>query len=389
MSDKAEDTTFMDILDAPDEDAATETPPEAAPEPAPETPEPVAEAPAVEAPPAEQPAAEVVLPDGYKRDEKGRVHRPDGTIASKDEVAAFATAPAPAPPTPEAPAPEPVPATPFRYRAVGDTHEYKGASVDSGGRVVFEPDAVSTLRQQLNAAHMVPHLQRENAQLKAQAEQRGQSEVVSSKLVDALTKIIEHPDEAKAIEEFFQLRARFPELRAKAEIEYWRSQAQRGQPQEAEPQPSTMPDEEIAKKRTLGFLEDAKFEHEFRTLGDADWKQIGDELSVTPYAFVRPATAQHAQQYPGIRAGQLVFDTDAALAYVRSFAKRTAQAREAEATARKAKEAAAFNARQQAQPPTAPPTRPKGSTALATATTTPKKGDWFDGAWNAPDDEDE
>lgn len=45
------------------------------------------------APPAGEPAADTLqLPEGYKRDARGAVHRPDGTIASKSELDTFATA---------------------------------------------------------------------------------------------------------------------------------------------------------------------------------------------------------------------------------------------------------------------------------------------------------
>lgn len=65
-----------------------------------------------------EPEAKAALPDGYTRDDKGRVHRPDGTIASNEEVAKLATAKAPAK-TGEAPADKTV-ATDAAKTGVGD-----------------------------------------------------------------------------------------------------------------------------------------------------------------------------------------------------------------------------------------------------------------------------
>jgi hypothetical protein len=46
-----------------------------------------------EEPPAAEPAADTLqLPEGYKRDARGAVHRPDGTIASKSELDSFVPA---------------------------------------------------------------------------------------------------------------------------------------------------------------------------------------------------------------------------------------------------------------------------------------------------------
>lgn len=104
-------------------------------------PEAIAEAPKAEAASAE-PTIEAA--PALTQDERGRFHRPDGTIASKDEVEVFKAGRIPAEPVaaavvtqPEVQASEAPPATPFRYRAVGQTLTLEGATEDKDGNVIY------------------------------------------------------------------------------------------------------------------------------------------------------------------------------------------------------------------------------------------------------------
>lgn len=391
-------SAFEDILNEPDEDVSespmgdvsTATAGDEEPtETQVESPAPAAAEVATDTP-SEAPT------EGYKQDARGVWHRPDGTIASKEEVEKVTAAAAPppdpvaVPETPAATEAPPVNAVPFRYRANGQTHEIPGATVDaSTGRVTIEGEGVSTIRQALNSHTLLPQYQSKVAEMEREIAKRGPAESKADALVAALSEAIEHPDEETAITKFFELRQSWPVMVAKAEADHWRSQATRGAPQrpEAASQQPALPAPEVATSTTNEYIEQMKLDTEFRALTDTDWKQIGESLARTPYAFIRPATADEVPQY-GVTPGELVFDTDALASHVQTYQTRTQAAREAEAAARKAKEAARFN---QQQKPVTTPARPVRIAQPATVTAGTKPKDWessFKSAWSNDDDDD-
>lgn len=355
--------------------------------------------PTVEAPVAETVAEEEAEPvEGYKQDARGVWHRPDGTIASKDEVAKLATESPPDPvAVPETPAvteAPPTPAVPFRYRAAAATHELPGASFDPvTGRVIVEGEGVSAIRQALNAQHLLPQYQSRVADLEKQVQTRGPAEAKADALAERLTQILAHENEEEAITAFFELRQNWPVMMAKTEADYYRQLAEGGRiPQQQAPQQeqaqSALPAAEVALSTTNEYVEQLKLESEFRALTDADWQQIGDSLARTPYAFIRPAGQADAEQY-GVAVGELVFDTDALAGHIQTYQQRTQVAREADAARRKAQEAAKFNAAQ-SKPAVAKPLNRRAVPALA-ATATNKPKDWdssFKSAWSNDDDDD-
>lgn len=391
-------STFDEILDEPDE--IVETTPETTAEPT--TPEP--DAPPVEAagtreepapagvtndaaPPApDRPA----LPEGYKYDAMGRVHGPDGRVVSKDEAAKLVVPVAPVVPEVPPVTPEPVPVTPaqpFKYRAMGQTHELKDIRIDG------DQQSVGVIRQALNAYHMVPALQSENAQLKQQLQGRGENETKSATFVKALSGILENPNDEEALLKFLELRQNWPVLMARAEAQVWRQRAEQGMaPKREAPRPESagMPDEQAATQATATYIEDMKFVPEFAALSEADWKQYSDLATVNPYAFLRPASAEHAKQY-GVRQGEMVFDMDALAKHLRAFHERTLKARAAEADAIKAKEAARFNAQQQpTKPTTSMPVKPSAKQPATAGAPAPRPG-WdqsFKRAWDDDSDDD-
>lgn len=363
-------SAFEDILNEPDEVEETVIPETSAPETTTETTTVEATAPAgpsdatvsedVSSPEA---SAAPQLPDGYKLDSLGRVHGPDGRVISKEEAEKIkAQVAAPATDTQQPPAVEPAKveepaATPFRYRAANQTHDLQHASIDAKGRMVVEAEGVSVIRQALNSHHLLPQFQARLAQAEKQIAVRGEAESRSGALAKELDAIFSLPLE-QFIEKIVPMHDGWEIRKANARAQYFENLAKAGREEPSQQQvDSALPDEQSVLEYTQGYIEDLKFENEFRGLSDADWKQYGDLVAVNPYAFMRPATAAHAKQHPGVRVGQPVFDTDAALAHLRAFAGRTSAAREAEAAAKKAREAASFNAAQRATS-VAPPTRP-------------------------------
>lgn len=347
---------------------------------------------------AEEPTTEAVATEGYKQDARGVWHRPDGTIASKDEVAGLTPEAVADPPPPEA-VPEapaaaeapPTPAVPFRYRAAQQTHELPGATfVD--GKLMAEGEGLSTIRQALNSHTVLPQYMSRVAELERELQTRGPAESKASKLVEALSAIIENPDEEAAITEFFTLRQNFPAMKSQAEVEYWKSQASRGQaaPQRQEQHhQSALPAPDVALSTTQEYVEQFKLEAEFRSMTDADWQQIGESISRTPYAFIRPAGQKDAEQY-GVAVGELVFDTDALAAHIQSHQSKAQAAREAEAAARKAKEAARFNQQQTPKAPAKPAPKRASPPTVTVGSNKPK--DWessFKSAWTDSDDDDD
>ena len=358
-------------------------------------PAPVAEtaAPEVAAEAPAEATPQVTLPEGYKLDALGRVHGPDGRVVSKEEAEKLKAQASEAQPAPEPLAPPPVtpetpkieePVKPFEYRSGGQTHAIEGLKVDG------TPEAVGKLRQVLNWAHWAPQLQSENAQLRKQVETVGENETRARALVESLTPLLTEQDEAKALEEFFRLRGEFPNKLREAEVNYWKQRAMGGQAPEPQRAASNLPDEGVAREVTTAHIEDLKFVHDFRHLSADDWKQYAELATVNPYAFIRPATAEHAKQY-GVRQGEPVFDTDALATHLKAFAQRISAAREAEAQAKKAREAAAFNAANKPITTAPQPAKPRPKPVAATATTpSGQRPGWdqqFKRAWDDEDDE--
>lgn len=329
---------------------------------------------------AEEPAPEVAkaeaptLPEGYTKDSLGRVHGPDGKIVSKEALAKLV------PPAPVTAAE----ARKFAYRALSKTYEPEGFTENADGTVTITAEKVGELRAALNAKHVMeadtfPSLERlkvENQALQQQLEQTktGTTAEVAraNAIVAAYSKLLEEPDEEKSLVEFFKLRQDWPARLAKAEADHWRTLAQQGKssaerqtPRTVEDAPyrDSLPTREQAVASTTDAIEHMRLEGKYRDLADKDWKQFSERLERTPYAYIRPATADEAKQY-GVVQGQSVFDTDAVAADIEEYASSVRASREA---AKSAADLAARNARSTQPSITAPPTPGGGGTPAKTS----------------------
>lgn len=330
------------------------------------------------------PGEEAAEPIGDETAEQAaaRVRNDKGQFAKKDGAPDPATAGQPA-------AAEKIP---FRYRAMGNTHDLEGATTDAQGNLTVPAAKVASIREALNAFHVAsaetfPTLQRtqtENQQLRQRLESIGQERTLADtraeQLTSALSQAMAEPDDAKFIEAVFGLRQNWANLTARAEAAYWKTQAERGAkappaaaPKEQAPAATarTMPPPEAAVHSTREFVEDAKVDHTFHDLTPADWKQYEQQIAGTPYAFLRLATAEDAKQHEGVQVGEVVFDTDMAATHVRAFASARRQARE---TAKGQTALAADTARR---------TQPKIDTPPSpTAGKTPAKGKGASGSFS-------
>lgn len=301
--------------------------------------------------------------------DSGQPRGPDGKFLPKSpevpegspttEAAPSAIQP---PATPEVPSAADV----FRYRAMGQTHAADGILANADGSLVVKPEAVGQLREAFNALHLAkgqfqPALEAKEAkirELSAAVEQKSLAESKHEAALDALTRALQEPDEGKFLEQVYALRGDLPNLLAKAEASYWRELASKPAQPVAEPQhpqdpTPTLPSPEEAYRETVDTVEHFKLQHEFRDLTPEDWKQLDASLQRTPLAFLRPATAEEAQQYPGVIAGQLVLDTDQLHAHVTALA---TQARTQRETAQRTATLAAETARRTTPQVNAPPT---------------------------------
>lgn len=298
----------------------------------------------------------------------------------------------------ESPPPEPVATTekikdgaptqsaPFRYRAMGETHEPKGITIDpEKGSLTVDAESVPLIREALNALKVrdvqhIPTIQRtmtENASLKAQLAERdtrssaaeAQAKALMASLEDALTTA----DETLAVEKFFKMRDDLPGLKTKAEVEYWKAQAQRttthavpaaAPPKVEAPQESHgLPSQDEALGNARELLASVRIEHQYRDLTDKDWQQFDADVARKPMAYVRRATDKDVKEY-GVTPGQPVFDTDLILDDIAQYATRL---REQRAAALKREQLAATNARTTqatiATPPAVSTSRPAKATA--------------------------
>lgn len=334
------------------------------PPPTPDEPEPETPAKAPETAPSSSPA----LPDGYTRDALGRVHGPDGRVLKKADADKLTATVTPQPTT------EPAKPEAFRYRSAGENKDVAEFEYDPAtGRVTVPPEHVGLLRDAMNARDVLAEGRDINEQLRTRVGQLEQaltqrqqyateSEARANALVNHYSRILSEPDEAKAIEEFFKLRGEWPTRLAEAKAEFYRQQAEAAhtrpassaQPQRAanEPPAPDVDPRAIAQSYAQESLENLKLDHAFRDLTSDDWKQLEARLQRTAPAFLRPATAEEATQYVGVREGQTVFDTDAHRAEVDEF---VTTLRAARATAEQRAKVAAANARATQPSISAPP----------------------------------
>jgi hypothetical protein len=338
------------------------------------------------------------LPDGYKLDTLGRVHGPDGRVVSKEEAEKIkATVPStPVVSTAAVGTPsdtKPVAPLPFQYRSFGETKAVEGYNQNEDGSVVVSAEKVSELRHLHSLRESlaqdstyVDQVKAENATLKQQLEDRTKSSSVDSEkartLVASYSQMLSEPDDAKAVEAFFTLRANYPILLAEAKAKYFERLATEGRPPttKQEPEraqeptaPQGLPQRESAVAATQDNIERIKLDHKYRDVTPTDWKQFTDRASRVPYAYLRPATQDDAKY--GARPGEIVFDLDALSSDVEEYA---GQIRKVRATA----SAAAFNTKMSPVP--ANGAKPKPRALVPTADTA--RGPTFDEAWNTPDE---
>lgn len=279
-----------------------------------------------------------------------------------------------------APDPEVVPDAPtpipFEYRAMGATRAWEGVTMDAEGNVTVPVAKLGELRAALNAKHLsegeyVPLIERykhENTELRTALQQKSLSETKAEQTLAAFAALMEEPEDTfwgKVAE----LRETFPQLQARAEVDYWKSlAAQQGRapetatdPAESAP-PSGLPSAAEAWAVTEDYIESTRLDPQYRDLSADDWKQFAESVKRTPMRYIVPATPDHAAKHPGVRVGEPVYDTDAFTAEVQDFAERK---RATVRIASKAQQAAQFNAKVGAKPV------PKPSPSLASAPATP------------------
>jgi hypothetical protein len=301
----------------------------------------------------------------------------------------------------EAPADQPAPVlTPFKYRAMGETHDLTGATVNEQGDVTIPAAKAGELREAYNALHLTkghfaPVLEQKErtiTELKQRMTEmestRSANDAKAEQLVGLLSSVMSEPDDEKAIQALWALRTNWGTLVSKAEAEHYKSEIERLKkapartetPRETEREapPRTGSMAEAARAVTRDYVEELKVRHEFRDISGDLWKQIDAEIERTPMAFLRPATAKDAELY-GVQVGQDVFDRD--LVIERITAKRT-EATKARETAADAARLAADNARR-TQPSVQAPPSPSGGRAAPTKrgkgfTNQQDVADWWD-----------
>lgn len=398
---------FATILDEVDEPDTTETP---TPAPTSDAPVVVSEAPEDRADTTVEPVADTDTPvtreDGATWSEKAQRWYKDGKIVAGEKPAP-PVAPVDQTPPSAAPAAAPEPkGEKFRYRYSGTTHELDGFEYDPAtGRVTVAPEHVPILRDAMNARHVLSADRDINAKLRQDLQAKtqelehtrtlGTSQDAKAKaLIDHYSTILSEPDEEKALTQFFQLRANFPTLLAKAEADHWRRMAEAGKaptpekpttpahPTDRAPA-SALPERTIAVQRTADAVEELKLDHAFRDLTAEHWKQMSARCERTPYAYLRPATAEEATQY-GVTVGEIVFDDDAFRADVQEYAGSIR-------AMKKASEAAAFNKANAPLPMTRTTTtvRPAKATVTTPAGTPAPWDQSFKRAWDDLDLDDE
>jgi hypothetical protein len=395
VSSKADDTTFQDILDEPDEvEAGTTTSDTATTDTVAvdvsETTEPAAPSDAT-VPETHSPAAvSPALPDGYKLDAQGRVHGPDGRVIKKEDaerIIAEAKAAVPAPPPPavvEAPKAPEVPATPpaepFTFRADGQRIPIEGAMLAPDGTLTIPASQVANVRGMFAAA--VAHrrsgdvAKQYEAKVKAAeavGEARGQKyNRASVVLWDAVSQLLaEHPDRLEMLRREVALTLR------EADMAIPKPQAAApSEPQDLEPAARATLDGYVSE-----LLEDLP---EAKLLAPEDQKDL------------RAAIQHRLNAYFELRDGQPMLSEVAVendvkrelRMYQRSHQARESAAREAEA----AKKAAAFNAAQVPKPTPKPPASARPQPAAIGAPSGARKKGWdqaFKDVWSDKDDDEE
>ena len=332
---------------------------------------------------------------GDGRDSTGKwvKRNADGSPAPEPPAAAAPT------PTPPEGAPEPAPslASGFKYRAVGATHEFQGATIDEKGGVYIAPESVGAFRAALNAKHLaegeyVPLIEQHKAKiadLEARVQERSAAEAKADALTTALQQALTNEDEVAALEAFYNLRTTLPSLMAKAEADYWRQKASaprtespyKEEPKAEAPAAPSLPTPDVAWQATTEYLERCKIElPEFRDVTPEDWKQLEAQLQRTPYAFLRRATPEDITA--GIASeGEILYDTDALVAHVQA---ETSKARTARETAKTQTKLAADNARRTTPQVTAPPSA-GGTKAPAKQPARITSKDDLDAYWDSPE----
>jgi len=202
----------------PDDEDSDDTPPETAPE---TPPEPRSETPPEPAPEPAQAGSDV---PGFTKDAKGRYHRPDGTVASKEEVEkarasvrASTGTPEPVPQADGTPEPakveeEPEDAPePVQWLAYGKPVSIEGAQYKRG-HGYFIPEAKGPeLRQAWARGHVrYPQVVEENAKLReALGSTFTQKEAEAHAAIEVLGR---HLGSAEAFRQFLEEAGQYPEL---------------------------------------------------------------------------------------------------------------------------------------------------------------------------------
>ena len=366
VSDKAD---FDSILNEPDEDEAPAAASEPTSEPG-DVPVAATEPALTEPVTASEPVpSAVTLPEGYTTDATGRVHRPDGTMASKDELAAMAKAepkpvaePAPAakpvaetpPPVAAAPPVVPVPAAqPFLFRADGQRIPVEGAMLAPDGTLTIPAAQVAQIRTLLaagvrhNGTYVQERKQWEEKASTASAAEKARAEkynAVSLKLFDVVERLlVDKPEEFASLRRELALDLREADLNAPKTT------------------PVASPDEAVLERNARTTLQDAVDEY-------FDNPTAAALFSPDDRKELNAAVQQMLNAYFVDQDGEILLDLHALRAHLDREVKLQQRARQvsadAEATARKAREAAAFNAANVARPA---PTLKRPTPALVAA----------------------
>lgn len=321
---------------------------------------------------------EAAEPEGETAESRPDGRNADGTFAKKDEKGEKVE-------TKETPAPEPVVGSPFKYRAMGETHGLDGATVNEKGDVTIPAAKSGELREAFNALHLAkghyaPVLEQKERRIAELTQRLTETETTQTardaqaeQLVGLLSTAMSEPDAQKRLNQLWALSENWSTLIAKGEAEHYKNEVERLRKAPASPNaqhappPGTETDRsaasrdglaDVAKATTRDFVEGLKVQHDFRDISADVWKQIDAEIERRPMAYLRQATAEDVTKF-GVSLGETVFDKD--LVVERIVAERTQATTAREAAADQAR-LAADNARR-TQPSVQAPPSPSGGRA--------------------------
>lgn len=307
---------------------------------------------------------------GFTKDAKGRYHRPDGTVASKDEVEkARAAVPPPVetpPAAPEAPKPEEPAVEPLQWLAYGKPVEIPGAQYKPG-HGVFIPDAsVPALRQAWARGHeRYPTVVNENAELREALQQTfTRREAEANAVIEVLGSFL---SSEQAFQQFLEQAQQAPglalrEIRAALKEKQVELGAQVKEPAAHLVTPQVDPGE-VAEALT-DELEETFRSPEFRgRFTPKEQRDLVDQVFRRAAAYLTRVDRDYPEA--GIKSGDLVVNREALFADLMYEAQRGRPASPPSAPASASPVAPAAQPKAAAPPPPPPPSAVGRSTTTA------------------------